>query len=838
MGLPTKGSNAHYLLIPLLLLVHAGLCAQETAQSLVDFLRELEARHEVHFTYLDEDVAGLEITHQRNWELEESLRHIEEVTLLRFEEMEAGYYVIRKLESMSVCGQVLDNYARNRMGGATVEILPDDRKIVTDENGYFRLENVSPEATLKIRFLGFLPRYLKVMELKAADGECSRILLAEEVQRLREVIVFPLITSGIESTEEGSTRIRPDEFGILPGLTDADVLQVLQALPGIESYQERVSDLNIRGGTHAENLILWNGIKMYQSGHFFGLISAFQPQLTQEVIAFKNGTPARHGDGVSGMILMNSSEETPEEHSGGGGLNMISADAYGRNPLGSNTGIEWSLRRSYTDVWRSPVYEQYRRRVFQDSELDLQQLGLLEDFYFGDFSTRFYWDIDNQHQFRASVLGIQNRLDSQNVSLGQQSRLNQQNLSIGAELISEWDRRLSSRVLLYQTDYELQANSLDTISDQQLFQKNDVLERKLAVQLTYELSSRSKLTAGYEIMETGIANLTEVSQPPFNSRIKGVIISEGVFGELQFASKGRFFKGRLGLRLNAYENLNTFSRILSEPRFSAHFRLTPHLHLQVQGESKSQVTQQLLDLEQNFLGIEKRRWILSNESSLPVVTSEQFSVGLEYARDEWYGSLSLFSKEVSGISTSTQGFQNFNQFNGEIGGYQVQGLEALINYRNRVHSHWLSYAFNQNTFEFPDLVPQTFPGQQDVRHALSWGSTVSWNRWYFGLGGRWRSGRPYTPAEGVDPVSVPPSIDFGPTNSSRLPSYLRFDASVSYRFPINYRIMASVSASVLNLTNRRNILDRYYRIGEEDQLVQVDNFSLGITPDLSLRVRF
>ncbi len=521
MGQPIPGSKAHYLLIPLLLLFHTGLYAQETKLSLVDLLRELETRHQVRFTYLDEDVSGFEITRLVNGELEESLRHIERVTPLRFEEMKPGYYVIRRLETISVCGQVLDNYARNRMGGATIEILPGEDKIVTDENGYFRLDDVAPEATLKIRFLGFLPRYIKVSELRTIDGDCSRILLAEEVQRLGEVIVFPLLTSGIESTEEGSTRIRPDEFGILPGLTDADVLQVLQALPGIESNQERVSDLNIRGGTNAENLILWNGIKMYQSGHFFGLISAFQPQLTQEVIAFKNGTPAQFGDGVSGMILMNSSKETPEQHSGGGGLNMISADAYGRSPLGSNMGIEWSLRRSYTDLWQSPVYEQYRRRVFQDSELDLQQLGLLEDFHFGDFSTRFYWDIDNQHQFRASVLGIQNRLDSQNVTLGQQSQLNQQNLSLGAELNSEWDRRLSSRILLYQTDYELQANSLDTIGGQELFQKNDVLERKLAIQLTYELGSRSRLSAGYEIMETGIANLTEVSQPPFISRIKG-----------------------------------------------------------------------------------------------------------------------------------------------------------------------------------------------------------------------------------------------------------------------------------------------------------------------------
>ena len=43
----------------------------------------------------------------------------------------------------------------------------------------------------------------------------------------------------------------------------------------IISVDESVANINIRGGTHDQNLFLWNNIRMFQTGHFFGLISAF-----------------------------------------------------------------------------------------------------------------------------------------------------------------------------------------------------------------------------------------------------------------------------------------------------------------------------------------------------------------------------------------------------------------------------------------------------------------------------------------------------------------------------------------------------------------------------------
>ena len=80
------------------------------------------------------------------------------------------------------------------------------------------------------------------------------------VQKLEEVIISNYLTKGISKKSDGKVSIDTEEFGILPGLTEPDILQTIQALPGILSVDETVSNINVRGGTHDQNLILWDGI--------------------------------------------------------------------------------------------------------------------------------------------------------------------------------------------------------------------------------------------------------------------------------------------------------------------------------------------------------------------------------------------------------------------------------------------------------------------------------------------------------------------------------------------------------------------------------------------------
>ncbi|MFK7781672.1 Plug domain-containing protein, partial [Psychroserpens sp.] len=137
-----------------------------------------------------------------------------------------------------------------------------------------------------------------------------------ETQQLNEIVLSEYIVKGINKLNDGSYNINFKQFDILPGLVDTDVLQAIQAFPGIQSINETVSNINIRGGTHDQNLMLWDGIKMYQSGHFFGLISMFNPQITQRVNVVKNGTESSLTDGVSGTVAMTTNPDVNKDFKG------------------------------------------------------------------------------------------------------------------------------------------------------------------------------------------------------------------------------------------------------------------------------------------------------------------------------------------------------------------------------------------------------------------------------------------------------------------------------------------------------------------------------------------
>jgi hypothetical protein len=131
---------------------------------------------------------------------------------------------------------------------------------------------------------------------------------------------------------DGSTVLNK-KFGILPGLVDPDVLQSIQALPGVESTNESIANINVRGGTNDQNNALGQ-YKMYHSGHFW-LISAYNPNVTNKVTVSKTEL-ALPIDGVSSTINMSTNDKVGTTISGGGGVNLISADAFVEIPLAKN----------------------------------------------------------------------------------------------------------------------------------------------------------------------------------------------------------------------------------------------------------------------------------------------------------------------------------------------------------------------------------------------------------------------------------------------------------------------------------------------------------------------
>src|SRR5690606_6397829 len=120
------------------------------------------------------------------------------------------YYTLTKSSLVDVCGIVLDNFADNTIPGATVEILGTDIAQISDVNGLFNLKAVPRKASLKIRYLGYLTKYMSVEELLQQD-ECPKILLSQHYEELDEVIVYKFLTSGIIKEKDASISLNTSE---------------------------------------------------------------------------------------------------------------------------------------------------------------------------------------------------------------------------------------------------------------------------------------------------------------------------------------------------------------------------------------------------------------------------------------------------------------------------------------------------------------------------------------------------------------------------------------------------------------------------------------------------
>ena len=737
------------------------------------------------------------------------------------------------------------------MAGTTIEVLGEDKAIITDLNGEFLLEDIPRKASLRIRYLGYITKIVAVESL--ATTKCNTILLSERRELLKEVTVYQYLTKGIQQEKDASVTLDINTLGILPGLIEPDVLQTVQNLPGIKSIDERVSDINVRGGTNDQNLLLWNGIKIYQTGHFFGLISAFNPYLIDKVAIYKNGTPAIFGDGVSSVIALTTKNELQDDISGGGGLNFITADVYGQIPLNRKTDFQFSARRSYTDFLNTPTYTSFTNRVFQDTQLQTitnqridQNFERKEDFFFYDYSGKLLYDLNDDHQFRWSFIGMGNNLNYNETNLNNgntsESLLDQSNFATGLAWKSKWSDTFSATLNVYYSNYDLLSEGNSNSSRQILTQFNEVDERAIRADTQWHISDAFELNSGYQYIETGITNRVDVTEPNFDELTKGVIRINAPYSQLQYTATEDSFIGSLGVRVNHIENLNTFSTWRIEPRINLNTKLANHLRVQLLGELKSQATNQVIDLEQNFLGIEKRRWILSDNQALPVTKSQQVSLEFNYENNGLYVGLAGFFKNVDGISILTQGFQNEGQFNGdEVGEYQVYGVEFLLNKKGDNYSTWLSYTLNNNEYTFTEILDQPFPNNLDVRHAINAATTFDIKNLQLAVGFNYRTGRPFTEPNRDNPLNefnFPRSINYNSPNSSRLPDYFRADASATYKWNVSRRTRAVIGISILNVFNQKNVLNRYYRLAGSNEIEVIENTSLGFTPNATFRIMF
>jgi hypothetical protein len=829
----------------LLFLLPMCCWSQEIKKPLKDILDAMAQAHHIRFSYIDEELVVYTMAPPSDkLSLDAQLDFIEQRTRLQFKKVAPGYYTVYNNHKMDkpLCGFLADAQTGKPIENAQISIAGTPISLSSDAGGYFELPVLTPNQ-ISIRHLSYEQKAIDPQDLYRPD--CPKIMLTQIVQPLQEVVAERYLATGIAKGKSGDLIVSPRKFGTLPGLTEPDILQTMQQVPGIASTDETVSNINVRGGTHDQNLFLWNGVRMFQTGHFFGLMSAFNPLLASRITISKNGGSAFFGESVSSLVDISSYTSVRDSCYNVVAVDMLNANFFSKVRLSRNATLQGSGRRTFTDIFTSPTFRQYQDRVFQHTvATDLTQnqaarLDVDEDFYFYDFSLQYHQMIGQRHELIVDGIGIENGvgIDEETAAENKHSDLKQRNFGGSIDWRTSWNSRHRSQIQLHGSTYDLQSGNEAIANDQVTRQRNAVKNGGIRLRYSY-IGERCEISAGYQFDAIAIENSDAVNNPPFSrtSNQKSVTHSAIAEGKFHSANGKRLLSA--GVRANYFDK---FGRWLIEPRLAFTQALSESIKMEILAERKSQTVSQIIEQQQDFLGIEKRRWVLANDSDVPIQKSTQASLGFTYAHRRWLVTVDNFYKRVGGITADSQGFRNQFEFANAVGEYCVMGSEVLVQKSFRRFYSWISYSYNNNHYDFNTLAPSDFTSNFEISHAVSWAGIYEWNSLRVAVGTKWHTGIPFTAPQTINADENNPAnstIAYQTPNDRRLGDYFQVSLSASRSWTIGGMLFAA-SGSVLNVLDRRNVIGRYYRINmATDALESVDTYSLGLTPNISLKLYF
>ncbi|WP_298901124.1 TonB-dependent receptor plug domain-containing protein [uncultured Psychroserpens sp.] len=735
-----------------------------------------------------------------------------------------------------------------------------DNQFITLNDNEIDLEGILQAITTqsKLSFKKITDRYYTV---RAGNNSLS------DVQELDEVFLLEYPTIGINKKSDGSISVSPDKLAILPGLIEPDVLQSLQILPGLQSPDETASGLYIRGATPDQNLVLWDGIKMYYSGHFFGILSAFNPYVTNEVNLTKNGTRARYGNALSGVIDITSTPDIPKELKVGFGSNFTHADFYVKTPIADNIGLVISARRSFTDVFETVTFSNFSDRVFQDirSYIDENELNSSVDntFYFADYTAKIISELSPKDKLTFSTLYTNNNLDYEfrfedNVETSQ-DRLDIKNR--GASLT--WNRQWNDNVT-FKTEAFFSNFKLDYSGEKTFFgffeegeKRNEIKELGASIETNIKLNESHSINGGYQFSSNDVSyslySFQELfDEVPFEESLSLINNTHTLFSEYQYSNDKH--QVIAGLRATHY---SVDDEMFLEPRLAMKTKLTNDITLKAALEAKTQAISQVTEFQSSNLGfgLENQVWTLASGDSIPIQRSKQFSAGFEFQKNKWNIDVEAYYRSIKGITTNTRGFRDVSFFY-TSGSTEAFGVDVLVNKRIGNYRTWIAYSFlnnditiqelNFDTLEFNE--DMTYPGNYDITHNFSWSHAYNWKNLEVSLGWRIRTGRPYRALESITSDENFIFFNYGDVNDERLPTYHRLDFSSTYKFKFSKdgRWKGKVGVSVINLYDRKNVLYRQFFLGDplddsatpDYEVVESDFISFGLTPNFVFRVEF
>ena len=207
------------------------------------------------------------------------------------------------------------------------------------------------------------------------------------------------------ANEPGKISFSPKHISTLPIIGEVDIFRSLQLLPGISQGLAGKSELFIRGGRPDQNLILIDGMPLYQGTHMFGFISSIQAKAIKDIQVYKGVYPAQYGGKTSGLIQISNHAGNTLKPNAKVFTNLSTNSAQIQLPIFSKGSLALSARNS-NDIVETKLYESIKDYIVGDDNFNLislsandnQRTKYIPKFYFKDFNATGSYVINSKNR--------------------------------------------------------------------------------------------------------------------------------------------------------------------------------------------------------------------------------------------------------------------------------------------------------------------------------------------------------------------------------------------------------------------------------------------------------
>ncbi len=252
-------------------------------------------------------------------------------------------------QNNSISGFITDQETGEALIGANVFIQETGNGMSTDKNGYYVIQNItSGKYNLIVSYIGY-NTFKKEINLSQNESIKMNLSLKVEALEINEVEVSAEKLRRKNNIQPSRVNLSPRIIKAAPALAEPDIFRTIQALPGVLTNNEASTGLVIRGGNTDQNLILLDGITVYNPTHFGGIFSNFIVDAVKEAELIKGGYNAEYGGRLSAVLNVLSREGNRNYFQGKTSISLLSAQTTMEGPFYKGAWL-LSARRTYFDL--------------------------------------------------------------------------------------------------------------------------------------------------------------------------------------------------------------------------------------------------------------------------------------------------------------------------------------------------------------------------------------------------------------------------------------------------------------------------------------------------------